>query len=348
VGEGVAFDQEKVQKIIFNLCFSTEEERLILAPRRKRKRIIVISGPTGCGKTALSLIIAKAMGGEVVSADSMQVYRGMDIGTAKIPEDQRQGIPHHLLDVCDVKDPFNVVDFYYDARNACDSICARDKVPLVVGGSGFYLRSFLYGPPSGPPSIPMVREALEEDMNKFGPQIMYERLAERDPDYASTIMPNDKHKIIRALEIVAVTGDKVSSFSWRDRQELDDYEFCCWFLHSSRSQLYGRIDERCDEMLEAGLVEEVNSLIDRGICDNPSASQAIGYRHCLDYLKTEQTAEDYSTMVRKFKTASRHYAKRQFTWFRKEPTFRWISVEDHDLETVADIIMNDYSSRMSF
>ena len=347
MGEGVTFDKDKIHDLIVNLCFS-EEKMGIVPSRKNKKKVIVISGPTGCGKTDLSLIIAKFMGGEVISADSMQVYKGMDIGTAKLPVSKRQGIPHYLIDVCDVKDMFNVVDFYYEARRECDNICARNKVPIVVGGSGFYLRNFLYGPPSGPPSIQGVRKVLEEEMESLGAHVLYERLQSFDPKYAATITPHDRHKIVRALEIISLTDEKVSSFSWNDRHESEEYDFYCWFLYRSRENLYRRIEERCDEMLKKGLIEEVKGLIGDGLCDNKSASQAIGYRHCLEYLKKEQSAEDYAEMVRKFKTDSRHYAKRQFTWFRKEKMFNWVSVDDHDLETVADIIMNDYYLRQDF
>ena len=166
-----------------------------------------------------------------------------------------------------------------------------------------------------------------------------------DPEYASTITPRDTHKIVRALEIMSITDEKVSNLSWNNIKEWSQYDFCCWFLHRSKPLLYQRIEERCDEMLKKGLLDEVKTLEKKGLKENSSASQSIGYRHCLKYLNSKQTPQDYNEMVRSFKVDSRRYAKRQFTWFKKEPLFRWISVEDHDLETVADIIMNEYSSR---
>ena len=345
MNEGVAFDQEKIQDIIINLCFSPEGETLSFLPKIKKEKIIVIAGPTGCGKTELSLIIAKNLGCEIVSADSMQVYKEMDIGTAKILPEQRQNIPHHLIDILDLKDSFSVADFSYEARRVCDSISARNKVPVVVGGSGFYLRSFIYGPPAGPPSVSGIRQNLENQIKKNGPELLYNKLESLDPEYASTITPRDTHKIVRALEIMSITDEKVSNLSWNNRKEWSQYDFCCWFLHRSKPLLYQRIEERCDEMLKKGLLDEVKTLEKKGLKENSSASQSIGYRHCLKYLNSKQTPQDYNEMVRSFKVDSRRYAKRQFTWFKKEPLFRWISVEDHDLETVADIIMNEYSSR---
>lgn len=344
MAEGVAFEQEEIQRIIVNLCFPVEQKVPII-PRHKKKRVIVISGPTGCGKTELSLLLARDIRGEIISADSMQVYRGMDVGTAKVTPEQKGDIPHHLIDNCNVNDVFNVVDFYYEARNACEKIFARDSIPIIVGGSGFYIRTLLYGPPSGPPSIPAVRAALEKEMEQLGPLVMYERLAQLDWEYSKTITPNDKHKIIRALEIITLTDEKVSGLSWKERKNTLDYDFCCWFLDCSRPYLYQRIEKRCDEMLSNGLLEEVAYLREHGLLENQSASQAIGYRHVLEYLESPQSPDDYVDFVNKFKMDSRRYAKRQFTWFKKEPLFRWISVEDHDIETIVDIIKNDYFAR---
>lgn len=314
--------------------------------KTKPPKIILIAGPTACGKTDLSLLLAEMLKGEIVSADSMQVYCGMDIGTAKVPLEVREQIPHHLIDIRHIQESFNVVDFYYEAKQCIDSILARDRVPIVVGGTGFYLRALLYGPPSGPPSIPAVRDALEEEMNIRGNDVMYEKLRAFDPTYAATITPNDKQKIIRALEIITLTGEKVSSHTWEQRTLLPDYAYHPWFIHRPRSTLYPLINERCEHMLQAGLLDEVRTLAGQGLSTNPSASQAIGYKQCLDYLETPQTTDDYEHFVATFKTASRHYAKRQFTWFRKEPIFHWLDVELHDLETAAEMIAIEYNAAL--
>ncbi len=344
MASGIVFEEEEIQRIITNLVFPIEEP-IQLVPRQKKKRVLILSGPTACGKTALSLLLAQGMAAEIISADSMQVYRGMDIGTAKISQKERQRIPHHLIDIRDVDNPFNVVDFYYEARNLCAKIHTRDAPVIVAGGAGFYLRAFLFGPPSGPPSVPSLRSKLEEEIESLGNAQLYERLYQLDPDYAKTITINDKQKIVRGLEIISLTHEKVSTLSWQNRLEPQDYDFHCWFLYRPRDILYQRIEKRCEAMLEEGLIEEVRGLIELGLENNPTASQAIGYKHVLDYLKTPQQKSDYEHLVHKFKVASRRYAKRQFTWFRKQPFFRWLNVEEFSLEQACDMIIQEFESR---
>ncbi|GAB4228260.1 MAG: tRNA (adenosine(37)-N6)-dimethylallyltransferase MiaA [Chlamydiales bacterium] len=322
----------------------------LLKPQRQKKdpqlsrnkKVIILSGPTGTGKSAMGLMLAEAIGGEIVSADSMQVYRGMNIGTAKVSEDERKTIPHHLIDIRDVKDVFNVVDFYYEARQACQRILDRDGIPIIVGGTGFYIHALMYGPPCGPPSVPSLRKAIEEEIENKGSELLYERLQKMDPRYAETITVHDKHKIVRALEIITLTGERVSQLSWKDRLIPLDYQFHCWFLHRPRATLYKRIEKRCGQMLRQGLIEEVKGLIPQGIRSNPSASQAIGYRHCLKYLESEQSEKDYEFLVKSLEKDTRHYAKRQFTWWRREAYFRWLDLDLHDPETAVSMIMTDY------
>jgi tRNA dimethylallyltransferase len=337
----VAFETEAVKRIVLN--FGLEIQKQIPSNfQRKKKRVIVISGPTGCGKSALAMQLAKAMDGEIISADSMQIYRGMDIGTAKPSKEEQLLIPHHLIDVRDVTESFNVVDFYYEARQACRQVLERENVPIVVGGSGFYLHTFLFGPPSGPPSVPEVRKALEEEMEKLGSEILFERLVNLDPQYAKTITKNDKQKIVRALEIMALTNKKVSKLNWKGKRRPQHYDFRCWFLHRPRDRLYHRIDERCNQMLHAGFLDEVRRLEQSGLRTNTSASQAIGYKQALEFLQTDQSQPHYQKFVEDFKQASRNYAKRQFTWFRKEPIFQWLDVDLHDHELIFDSIKKDY------
>lgn len=333
-------EEEQLKKILKGI-YQPEFEK-IPPSQEKNKKILVLSGPTCVGKTSLSLHIASKIDGEVVSADSMQVYRGMDIGTAKATLQERAQVPHHLIDIRDVKERFTVVDFYHEARLACDSILARGKTPILVGGTGFYLHVFLYGPPNGPPSQKELREMLEAEMEKFSPEAMYDRLQKIDPEYASTITKHDRVKIIRALEIITLTQDKVSHLNWNTQHAPINYPMKCWFLYRNREQLYSRIEARCDAMLKEGLVDEVTHLEKEGLHENISASKAIGYRQVLDYLKTDQSDEDYELMRKKLKKASRHYAKRQFTWFRKEPEFRWLDLDVHDKEIAADIIIQDF------
>lgn len=311
------------------------------------KKAIIISGPTATGKTDLSIVLAKALGGEIVSADSMQVYREMDIGTAKATVNQRKGIPHHLIDIKDLSDSFNVVQFYEESLRLLENIFARDRVPIIVGGTGFYIHTLLYGPPLGPPANQHVRKKLEEDMDKFGSEPLYRKLLEYDPVYAKKITFNDRHKIIRALEIITLTNKKVSDFfRSSDAQFHPEYNFRCWFTYYPKSILYPRIEERCEKMIEQGFLEEVENLKAKGLEKNLSASQAIGYRQALDYLKTEKTASDFDEFLLAFKRASKRYAKRQFTWFRKEPIFRWLNLEVCDKAQAAELILHDFENAL--
>lgn len=338
---GETLETEEVKRIIVN--FAIEVQKQIPATfQRKKSRVIVLAGPTCCGKSKMAMELAAAMDGEIISADSMQVYRGMDIGTAKATVKERLLIPHHLIDIRDIQESFNVVDFFYEARRACQEVLNRGNVPIVAGGSGFYLHALLYGPPSGPPSIPEMRKALEEEMEELGSEALYERLVQLDPQYAKSITKNDKQKIIRGLEIILLTNKKVSKLSWKGRRKPQNFDFHCWFLHRPKDKLYDRIDRRCDKMLKDGFLDEVRHCVDLGIKENSSASQAIGYRQALNFLDSPQTDGDYENFVKNFKQATRHYAKRQFTWFRKEPLFRWLDVDLHDHEVAFDIIKKDY------
>jgi len=343
VASDTSLKQDEIEKIFQG--FTLEAQKQMTEQFQKpKKRVIILSGPTGAGKSDLSLLLAENIYGEIISADSIQVYKHMDIGTAKAPVEDRERVPHHLLDLQDVSKPFNVVDFYYEARLCCQKILDRDAVPIIVGGSGFYLHSLIYGPPSGPPSVPEVRSALEKEFEELGPEAMYERLRQLDLQYANSITKNDKQKIVRALEIISLTGKKVSQLSWKARYKPQNYDFRCWFLFHPKEVLYKRIEDRCDQMLDAGFVKEVEELEKQGIRENTSAAQAIGYRQALDYLQTKRTEKDYEKFVHDFKKASRHYAKRQFTWFRREPMFRWLDLSLHDPEVAVEMIRQDYEA----
>lgn len=340
----VKIEKEEIERIFLGFALEAQKQITSNLPRPKKK-VIVIAGPTGTGKSHFAMGLARSIGGEIISADSMQVYRGMNIGTAKPTQEEMLEIPHHLIDIRDVKDSFNVVDFYYEAKHACQLILARDNVPIIVGGAGFYLHSLLYGPPSGPPSVPEVRKSLEEEMQKLGQDVLYARLEELDPQYAKTITKNDKQKIIRGLEIMVLCGKKVSKLAWKSKKKPLNYDFRCWYLHRPRERLYHRIEKRCDQMLEYGFLDEVKQLEIDGLRENTSACQAIGYRQALDYLNSPKNPADYHKFVQAFKQASRNYAKRQRTWFAKEPLFNWIDMDLHDYEIIRDMIMRDYEVR---
>lgn len=343
---GLSIETENIERIFLGLAVEAHKQ-IPTNLKRQKKKVIVLAGPTGCGKSELAMQLARKIPGEIVSADSIQVYRGMDIGTAKPSFEDREDVSHHLIDIRNVNEPFNVVDFYYEARHACQTILNRDNIPLIVGGSGFYIHSLLYGPPSGPPSVPELRKALEQEMEKFGADELFERLSQLDLDYARTITKNDRQKIIRALEIITLTNKKVSKLSWKGRHKPMNYNFRCWFLHRPRESLYRRIEKRCEQMIDGGFLEEVEKLIEQGIRTNNSASQAIGYRQALEYLISAKKKEDYEDFLDSFKKASRHYVKRQLTWFRnEEPEFRWIDLDMHDPEVVVDIITQDYEQSL--
>jgi tRNA dimethylallyltransferase len=337
---GLTFEEEKELQLFLTHFTLPQKQKCILGS--KKKKIIVIAGPTATGKTQLSLIIAKAIGAEIISADSMQVYRGMDIGTAKPGLLERKEVVHHLIDSRDLDESFNVVEFYHESCQAVKETFDKGAIPIVVGGTGFYIHSLIYGPPRGPPSDPKLRKILEGEMESKGAQIMYDKLKDLDPHYALTITQKDRHKIIRALEILTITHQKVSDLAPVFSDHSNTYDFRCWFIYLPKEALYPRIEMRCDKMITQGFLEEVKRLEKEGLSKNSTASQAIGYRQCLEYLNSPQSQQDWDHFISAFKQASRRYAKRQFTWFRKEPLFRWLNIEDMTIEHVAEIIIQDY------
>jgi len=300
-----------------------------------KKAVLVIAGPTATGKTAFSIEIAKKIGGEIISADSMQVYRGMDIGTAKVTNKEAEGIPHHLIDLRDITEVFNVVDYVEHAHAAITDIQSRGKVPIVVGGTGFYIHALMYGPPQGPPASAPIREKLEKDIDLLGPEALYQKIVELDPEYAQTIGSGDRQKIVRALEIMALTNKRVSEFGkFRQNLKMQKHKFKPYFIYYPKEILYQRIDARCDVMIEQGFPEEVERLEKQGLRKNLSASQAIGYKQYLEFLASEHSDEDWQEFVESFKRASRRYAKRQFTWFRGEKEFEWLNLDEMEREEV--------------
>jgi len=309
---------------------------------QKKKKVIVIAGPTAVGKTNLAISIGEILGGEIISADSMQVYKNMDIGTAKADKEQQKKVYNHLIDIKNINENFNVFEYYRSSHFACRQILLKEHVPIVVGGSGFYIHSFLYGPPMGPPSNPEIRKKIEDQLEQIGLEALYERLQMVDPDYAKTITQRDKHKILRALEIITITRQKVSEIPVPNTDQTPLYNFRLWFVYFPKEILYEKVNERCDEMIEKGFIEEVKQLEKEGLRNNCSASQAIGYKQCLKYLKTKQTKEDRINFIDEFKKASRKYVKRQFTWFKKEPHFRWLNLNEINIEKAKEFILQDY------
>ncbi|MCI5053025.1 MAG: tRNA (adenosine(37)-N6)-dimethylallyltransferase MiaA [Simkaniaceae bacterium] len=318
-------------------------QRSAVEEKTRKKKVIVIAGPTASSKTDLSLSISRALDGEVISADSMQVYRHMDIGTAKVSQKEREEIPHHMIDIRDINEPYNVAMYCEDAQIAYREILVKQRAPLVVGGVGFYIHSLMYGPPKGPPSVPEIRQRLEEDLNKFGAELMYEKLRKLDPEYAETITLQDRHKIVRGLEIMTITHTKVSDIPKPSAADSpEDIDFRCWFIYYPKEILYKRIEDRCEQMVKEGLIEEVQRLLEMGLEKNRTAANAIGYRQCIEFLQSAQSESDYEHFMNEFKKASRQYAKRQFTWFRKEKDFRWLDLSQCSSDFAAEVIIQDY------
>ena len=311
---------------------------------RQKKKVIVLAGPTAVGKTALSLQLAEYLGGEIVSADSMQVYKGMDIGTAKPTLQERKRIVHYMIDCRDVDQAINVVDFCLEALECCQNIVARELIPIIVGGSGFYLQSLLFGVPQGPPSVPKVRASIEKELSEIGIDALFEKLRKMDPKYAATITCRDRQKIVRALEIMQITGKLVSRFAWNVGNKTAPFDFRCWCLSRPKEILWERIEKRCHQMIDEGLLEEVEQLEKSGLLENPSAAQAIGYKQALEYLHSDQSPASYQHFLESFVRHSRKYAKRQLSWFKKERAFRFLNLEMHDPEIAMEIIRQDFEA----
>jgi tRNA dimethylallyltransferase len=288
--------------------------------------VIVVTGPTASGKSDTAILLAEQLDGEIVSADSMQVYRGMDIGTAKVDEAVRRRIPHHLIDICDPGEPFSVAAYQAHAENAIKSILERGKRPIVCGGTGQYLSALIDGLTFAPaPADPVLRETLERKADQPGLPELWQALAQQDPDAARRISPNDRKRIIRALEIIMLTGQ---TMSWHDaRSRIRQPAFCyqTFCLTHDRPVLYDRINQRVLHMMEQGLLDEVRQLMGRGLPAGSTSLQAIGYKELIAYLQGECPLEQ---AVAKIQQASRNYAKRQLTWFRKMNAVHWLENED--------------------
>ena len=282
--------------------------------------ILCIAGPTASGKTALAVELAKDLNGEVVSCDSMQVYRRMDIGTAKPSPEEMQGIPHHMIDVAEPDEDFSVSRYCAMAAPIVDDIVARGKTAIIAGGTGLYMDSLIRGNDFAPFPSTGVRERLEAEADEVGLPAMLTRLREIDPDTAGRV--SDRKRILRALEVYLETGETITEHNRKTRLIPPKYTPLWLGLDfADRGELYRRIDKRVDIMLEMGLMEEIRSLLDSGIPEKCTAMQAIGYKEFVNALEGR---EPLSQAAEEVKKASRHYAKRQLTWFRRNPAVRWL------------------------
>ena len=300
-------------------------------------KILAVVGPTASGKTAISVELARRLGGEVVSCDSMQVYRRMNIGTAKPTEEETRGIAHHLIDVVEPDAPFSCADYVTMAGEAVKKISARGKLPILCGGTGLYLDRFLCGEMEETHTDESLRASLFQYAEEKGVDALHERLRSVDPESAETIHPNNVKRVVRALEIYEQTGIPKSEFDRRSQTGESPYEAVVIGLHYPRREvLYERINRRVDVMLEDGLLEETKQLLDEGVFDvNLTAAQAIGYKELLGYLRGEETLIEATENL---KTATRRYAKRQLTWFGAKPYVVWVDMEkDGSLRSLDDV-----------
>lgn len=296
----------------------------------EKKRILAIVGPTASGKTSLSVLLAQRLGGEILSCDSMQIYRGMDIGTAKPTEQEKGGIPHHLLDVVDADTPFSCAEYVREASRAIDEIWAKGKLPILCGGTGLYLDALLRGGNfEETETDPALREELFAFAAQYGNRALHDRLAEIDPESAAAIHENNVKRVVRAIEIQRTSGMTKTEADRRSRIPESPYRAAVIGLHyPDRALLYERIGLRVDQMLADGLLDETRELLLRGVFEkNGTAAQAIGYKELLGYLGGEESLPD---AVERLKTATRRYAKRQLTWFGARPYVHWVTMTAPD------------------
>ena len=290
---------------------------------QNKKPLIILAGPTAVGKTETSIGLAKAVSGEIISADSMQVYRHMDIGSAKIKLEEMQGIPHYLIDELDPQEEFNVVLFQKLAKKYMNEIYAKGKIPILVGGTGFYIQSVLYDIDfTDNDADNSYRLELEELAKEKGAEFLHEMLRKVDEKSAEEIHANNVKRVIRALEYFKQTGNPISKHNEEERQKKSPYNFAYFVLNDERSTVYNRINRRVDIMFEQGLVAEVEHLIEMGCKREMVAMQGLGYKEVIDYLDGKYTLPEATELIQK---ETRHFAKRQLTWFRREEDVIWVN-----------------------
>ena len=311
-----------------------------MSDTKPKTKIVAVVGPTASGKTALSIELAKRFGGEIISCDSMQVYKAMNIGTAKPDEAEMDGVKHHMLDFADPKTIYTCADYVRDAKKVITEIVSNGKVPVICGGTGLYLDSLLRGGSfEETDTDPEYRAELERLSEENGNKYIHDMLAKVDPESAENIHFNNRKRVIRALEIYKCCGVTKSELDKKSREPESEYECLTIGLRFvNRDELYDRINRRVDIMMEAGLEEETRSLLEKGVFDsNGTAKQAIGYKELLGYIKGEMS---YSAAVEQLKTATRRYAKRQMTWFSSHGNVNWIDIEEYNFKNIFNIASN--------
>lgn len=301
-------------------------------------KIIVIVGPTAVGKTHVSVELARKLSTEVISADSMQIYKGMDVGTAKITEEEKHGIIHHMIDIVNPDEDYSVSEFKKDSEAIIDNLLLKNKIPVIVGGSGLYVNSLIYDLDFGnAKSNEKLREYYTYYHKEHGEDALYDKLMKIDPVSAEKIHKNNVKRVIRALEVYDITGKKFSELNTDIRKESNKYDFILIGLSMERKILYERINQRVDEMLSNGLVGEVRKLIESGYDKNLVSMRGIGYKEIIDYLEGNMDLEEASYIL---KRNTRRFAKRQYTWFLKDKNVKWFSMDNLDEidNTIKDIL----------
>ena len=305
-----------------------------------KRPLVILTGPTAVGKTALSIALAKAIGGEIISADSMQVYRHMDIGSAKITPEEMEGIPHYLIDVLEPDQEFNVVVFQELAKQAAAEIYSRGHIPIVAGGTGFYIQALVYDIDfTENDEDTAFRRTLEEQAKREGTEALYERLRAVNPESCESIHAHNIKRVIRAIEFYEKTGKKISEHNREQRQNDSPYNFAYFVLNDDRERIYERINVRVDLMMAQGLVEEVRALRESGCRKEMVSMQGLGYKELLSYLEGETSMEEAVYLI---KRDTRHFAKRQLTWFRREKEVIWVdkTVFDHDSQKILNFMQD--------
>ena len=310
-----------------------------------KKPLIVLTGPTAAGKTELSIALAKKLNGAIISADSMQVYKYMNIGSAKIRPEEMQGVRHYLVDVLDPREEFHVARFQQMAKEALEEIYRNGQLPIVVGGTGFYIQALLkdidFDESSG--ELPC-RKELEETARREGGAVLYERLKQVDPESAEAIHPNNVKRVIRALEFYQETGQPISLHNREQKEKQPPYTYAYFVLNDDRARLYERIDRRVDRMVEQGLVEEVRWLKEHGYDRSLVSMQGLGYKELFPYLDGTCSLEEAVEII---KRDTRHFAKRQITWFKREPDVIWLNQQEfgYDKEKILKRMLELWEER---
>lgn len=311
-----------------------------------KKPLIILTGPTAVGKTELSVKLAKALQGEIISADSIQVYKYMDIGSAKVTKEEMEGVKHYLIDELTPDEEFNIFYFKEKAKEYVNEIYKNNHIPIVAGGTGFYIQSLLYDIEfKNEESDDQIRNELYQLYEKQGAAYIHNMLKEIDPESAAAIHENNVKRVIRAIEYYRLNGEKISTHNEREKQKNSPYNFKYYCLNMDRKLLYERINKRVDIMVKNGLVEEVKSLLNMGYSKNLVSMQGIGYKEIVLYLEGNITLEEAVEMI---KQETRRFAKRQLTWFRREKKVTFINYEDFDFdkEKVLEFMINDINQML--